>query len=274
MNISTNNQNKIKIQKIGKVLKIDKDGFLIKKASLKLIELDWLKAVKTTVDKYKKEFGVNINSIYVRGSIAQGTAIKGISDLDMIIIFNKIVSEKDEKIALKIERMLKKEFPLIKYYNINLTTLEKVKNSKKLSFFLKIQSVCVYGQDASVELPKVKPGKDTAIHSSYLKLIFENRRAEILKIKNKEQIKNSCSALMKVILRVGYELIAKKEKAFTRDLYFCYKGFIKYYPEKNEEMYKVLDLALNPTSDKKEIFNIMIIFEDWLMNEIRKSGLV
>jgi len=271
MNILANKQNKIKIKKIGKVLQVDKNGYLIKQASAKLINSYWFKIVKTAVKEYQKGFNTNIQSIYVRGSIAQGTAIKGISDLDIIIILNNSVSEDDKKLLLKIEKSLKKQFPFVKYYNINLTTKEQIKKSKKLLFFLKIQSVCVYGTDISIKLPKIKPGKNTTIHTPYLELILNERYEEILKNNNKEQIKNSCSALMKVILRVGYELVAKREKAFTRDLYFCYKGFIKYYPGKDKEMYQVLDLALNPTSNKKEIFNIMDGFGKWLDGEAKKT---
>jgi len=261
----------MKIEKLGKILKIDKNGYLIKKASLKLIEPYWMKILKIIVDKYKKEFGINIKSIYVRGSISQGTAKKGISDVDIIVIFNKLVSDADKKVAQKIEKTLKKQFPSIKGYDIKLATLEQIKGSKKLCLFLKVQSVCIYGKDISSKLPQIKPGNDTVIHSKYIKIILKKRRDEIIKSKNKELTKDLCFSLMKPILRVGYELVSKQEKAFTRDLYFCYKGFIKYYPQKEQDMYRVLELAINPTSDKNEILNIIDIFGGWLSKEVEKT---
>ena len=62
---------------------------------------------------------------------------------------------------------------------------------------------------------------------------------------------------MKRILRAGYELVMEKEKGYTRDLYPCYAGFTKYFPEQGSEMRQVLQLALNPTENISTIKNIL-----------------
>ena len=41
-----------------------------------------------------------------------------------------------------------------------------------------------------------------------------------------------------------------KEQRYTRDLYLCYESFAKHYPEKEREMYRALELAINPKTDR------------------------
>lgn len=270
MKVSGKNK-KIEIKKLGKVLKTDKNGFLIKKVSLRLIDLYWMKILNRMVLAYKNKFGENIHSIYVRGSIPLGTAQKGFSDVDLIVILNKPISKAEEKWEQMLENKIKRQFPSIKYFDVKFTTKEQVITSKKLCLFIKTGSVCLYGKDMSPEIHKIKPGKDTVIHSRYIGRILQIERPKIVESKSESITKGLCSTLMKPILRVGYELVAEREKAFTRDLYFCYKGFIKYYPQKEKDMYRVLELAINPTSDKNEILNIIDVFGTWLKKEVEKT---
>ena len=268
---ASNNSKNIKIKKLGKVLKTDKNGYLVKKTSLKLIDPYWMKILNKMVIAYRNKFSKNIHSIYVRGSIPLGTAQKDFSDVDLIVILNRSILKVEKKWEKTLESKIKKQFPSIKYFDVKFTTKEQVFILNKLCIFIKIGSVCLYGKDISSEILKIKPGKDTAIHSKYIERILQIERLKITKSKRQFITKSLCSALMKPILRVGYELVAKREKAFTRDLYFCYKGFIKYYPKKEKEMYKILELAINPISDKTEILNIIDVFGNWLTKEVKKT---
>jgi len=58
-------QKKINIEKIGKVLKTDKDGYLIKEASPKLITPKWMEIINAVITEYKREFGSQLHSVYV-----------------------------------------------------------------------------------------------------------------------------------------------------------------------------------------------------------------
>jgi hypothetical protein len=69
---------------------------------------------------------------------------------------------------------------------------------------------------------------------------------------------------MKRFLRVGFELCAEKERAYTRDLYPCYQVFSKYYPEQERNMYQALDWALNPIDDKQRLTEFIKKFGSWL----------
>ncbi|MEZ4103239.1 MAG: hypothetical protein R3B55_01620 [Candidatus Paceibacterota bacterium] len=85
-----------------------------------------------------------------------------------------------------------------------------------------------------------------------------------------EDIKNKCVWLMKNILRSGFEITMERSKRYTRDLYLCYKDFSEYYPEKEKIMREVLDLALNPISDKEKILEIKDKITPFLLEEAKK----
>lgn len=72
---------------------------------------------------------------------------------------------------------------------------------------------------------------------------------------------------MKRILRTGHELVAERSVRFTRDLYRCWEGFGEYYPEKKNEMYHVLDLAINPIVDTVKILETIGSVENFLGEE-------
>jgi hypothetical protein len=42
------------------------------------------------------------------------------------------------------------------------------------------------------------------------------------------------------------ELVMEAEQRFTRDLYLCYESFAKHYPAQRAQMYRAMELALNP----------------------------
>ncbi len=130
------------------------------------------------------------------------------------------------------------------------------------------QSLCIYGTPVSV--PRLKPGKEMAIHARG----FHNRMTWfeqfLAKDEPEEEIKKGCVWLMKGFLRVGFEITMERERVYTRDLYRCYETFSKYYPEKEPDMREVLYLALNPVSDRAVIKKVVDLMGKWLIQEIPK----
>ncbi len=58
----------------------------------------------------------------------------------------------------------------------------------------------------------------------------------------------------------------EKEQRFTRDLYLVYESFADHYPEKRNEMFHALDLAVNPVATR-EAEDFTRNFGDWLARE-------
>lgn len=46
-------------------------------------------------------------------------------------------------------------------------------------------------------------------------------------------------------------LVVSRAKVFSRDLYYCYELFAKFYPQEEAIMRQALEYALNPTENKE-----------------------
>lgn len=257
---------KIDIKPLGSYFKLDEEGYLINPASLEKIQNKWKPLVKDIVDIYREKYEENLKQVYVRGSVAKGEAVEGVSDIDTFAYVDFPLEYLNEnKIDQEMIKALEKKYNFVEDVEIQVYPLSNIPNNH----IILNQSVCVYGD--SIKIPKQKPGKEMSIHASgfhnrfvwFDKFLLEKDEAD-------EEIKKDCVWLMKGLLRTGFEITMEREKKYTRDLYLCYETFSKYYPEKEPEMKEVLKLALNPTADKLKIKKVMDNLGQWLLSEIPK----
>lgn len=255
---------KIEIKPMGSYFEIDSEGYVINPASIEKIQEEWKPLIEDIIDVYKKAYGEDLKQVYIRGSVAKGEAVKGVSDVDTFAYVDRTrESLKDNTTIREMRKLLEEKYDFVEEIEIAASPLSDMSTD----YIILNQSVCVYGEP--IEVPKFKPGKEMSIHASG----FHNRfswfdRFLTQESEPEDEIKKRCVWLMKGLLRVGFELTMEREQKYTRDLYRCYETFAKYYPEKEPEMREVLDLALNPTSDKNELKRVMDNLGQWLLSEI------
>lgn len=256
-----------KIRKIGSVLKTDKDGFIINESSLDKIKSPWREAVEEIKKAYLDNLKDAVHSIYIRGSVARGVAIEGISDIDTLAIITK---EIDRSWVRGVRTKLNKKFVFstgIEFGFVNYNQLfEELFESR---FLIKTQSVCIFGEDVSTKIEKFKADLNTSSQfNRKLKEVLNNAKNGISNNPDKEDIREWCRWVAKRILRAGFVLVMDKEQVFTRDLYPCYEIFAKYYPQQASKMYTALELAINPIDDVKTIVSFIDDFGFWLEAEV------
>lgn len=250
----------IPIKEIGSYFQVDSEGYLINPASVEKISAEWKPVVNDIVDAYKAHYGANLHSVYVRGSVGKGDATPGVSDVDT---FAYVTLPKDQiktDWVKSFEDKLAEKYPFVQGFEISVDPVKTAPDDR----ILLLQSACVFGEDLSKTMPKVKVGKETLGHVYSFKknLVWFDEWAQ--KPQEKSEIRNSCTWLMKRFLRTGLELTMERAGLYTRDLYPSYKVFAEYYPDKEAEMKEVLYLALNPTDDIEAIKKIRNDFGVWL----------
>jgi hypothetical protein len=266
--------NKIEIKPMGTYFELDPQGFVINPASIEKIQSKWLPAIQDVVEVYKKVLGDKLINIYIRGSVAKGQAVDGISDLDTYCFIENPNTESIEEykavlISYRDEIDTYKESIELKYNfisDIELQVHPKKRIDKEL--IMLSQSVCVFGEP--FEIQKLKPGKDLASHSPGFERFLTGLDDFFNSETSTERNKVKCSWVMKRFLRTGFEICMERSNRYTRDLYKCYETFIEYYPEKELQMREILELALNPTSDRQKIKQIVDSFGPWLQRKINK----
>ncbi len=81
----------IEIKPCSSFLDIDSNGYVLKKAEQSLKQNEWQSIINDNINYYK-EAVADLVSVYVRGNVAKGIAVKNISDLDSFFISAKPVT--------------------------------------------------------------------------------------------------------------------------------------------------------------------------------------
>ena len=279
MNKNQHNQVlKVQIKRIGSYLPINDRGYLINRDNIQNNQSHWLAAVEAVNDIYLTKWTDNIHSIYIRGSIAKGIAIDRVSDIDSFAVikagkFESIdISDRAlfEAWAEDSEAMLQAKFPFITGLELGLEPFEDVKDRDNIySFIIKVEAVCIYGEDLADRIAPYKLSPEIAFQTKYIHFHLEQFLSEYPNETESEK-KLWLNWLMRRFLRLGMELIMQDERNYTRDLYLCYESFAKHYPERAEQMYHALELAINPQTNE-EAMTFVRSFGDWLVNEASKK---
>lgn len=265
----------VEILRIGHFFITDDQGFIVNEASLEKVIMPWNIIVTEIVQALLINLGDIIHSIYLRGSVASGQAIEGISDVDFIIV----VSSGEETLERSWEETLIKRMK-IKYAFCSSVDIKYINHKNILSsssphhaytrMLLKTQSICVYGKSLENLIRRYKPGTDMVYLSPFIKTDIA-RSVNALQTADDltaEYINRTCQWIAKQIVRVGFEMVMENEKTYTRDLYFCFEAFSKHFPDKKKNMEKVLRLAVDPHPDPKETLKLLTDFGYWIVSKV------
>jgi len=255
----------IPIKEIGKFFDKDSEGYLINPASKEKITDEWKPVVQDIVEEYKSHYGENLHSVYIRGSVAKGDAVVGISDVDTFAYVTLKQQDIKTDWTNSFEKKILLKYPFAQGIELSVNSIENAHDNK----ILILQSACVYGEDLNKKMPKVKVGKETMGHVYVFAKNLAWFDGWLVRPPTPEQIKKTCTWLMKRFLRTGIELTMEQRGLYTRDLYPSYKVFSECYPEKEVEMKEVLYLALNPSDDLDIIKRIRNTFGVWIEEQTK-----
>lgn len=260
------------IRQIGDFLPIDEEGYIQNTLSPDNIQENWKPVVDDVVKAYKEHFGDKVVSVYLRGSVAKGLAIEGISDVDNFAVIDLPREELDLSWQKDFLIEMKNKYPFTDDVEVGVFTLEDFNQGRNPKMFAKTQGLLVYGENLTKDLPEYKIGRDMVAHGFGLQRGMELNRNHIEKNKdNSGIIKSRCKVMMKRIVRVGMELVMVRANKYTRDLFLCWKEFSRFYPDKSEEMMRALKLSVAPTDNIDEINEIFDNLGSWLVEEFNKQ---
>lgn len=246
----------------GKFNELDSEGFIKNSGIYPIIQEEYTAPVNKSVELTLEKFGNIIHSIYIRGSVSKGIAIHNVSDIDFIFLsFRPITKEEKEILYLEFEPQIIEQYPFINGIEFHFIPMDFL---QKNQFLFSTQCANIFGEDINLTLPKFKIDKCAFAHIYTLKNDMSDAFDD----------KHSCAWIMKRMVRVGFELCMIRAQKYTRDLYPCYETFAEYYPERKEEMFEALSLAIFPTEDSAEISRILNNLGLFLLGEIEQQKLI
>lgn len=107
-----------------------------------------------------------LHSIYVYGSVAQGYAVAGRSDLDISLILTRPATEHEQQMLADLRISLALAHPVVSKIDFDIGTLEEVQNPanhNNWGYWLKHHCRCVYGEDLRAQFPLFRPSRTVAV---------------------------------------------------------------------------------------------------------------
>jgi len=261
-----------KIKKIGRFCPVDDEGFIINDAHFNKIQPVFWEVIQEIKDTCCQLLRDDLHSVYIRGSIPRGIGIEGVADVDMIILVRKDPQIIDLRWRKKLEAQIAQQFNCISGVELSFYSEKEVINSEDFSFIgfmIKTHSVCIFGEDVKLYLPKYKVGQEIAYeHLIQLRKQIEQVRKELIHNQDLDDIEDCCRWIMKIIIRAGLALTIDRERLYSRDLYPAYALFSKHFPEQEKNMRTALQYVIEPIKDIEEILSLLDMFGDWLIEKV------
>ncbi|GAB4214946.1 MAG: hypothetical protein OHK0012_13990 [Synechococcales cyanobacterium] len=257
---------------MGSFFALDTDGYVINPCELGLITSPWQDLVVALRQSCVSQLGASLHSLYLRGSVARGRGILGVSDLDAVAVLN-LEPGSLQPDFLPLRQALQRTFPWcqgIEILGIPLATVW----DPPVAALLKTQALCLAGMDLRPQLPPVKPGLALVTHAWTLRRDLQQVLAEWRQMSQipppslTQRVRRRCGWLARRMVRSGFELVMERENTFTRDLYPCYAVFAKYYPQQERSMAKALELAIMPSANRAGLVVFVQQWGRWLVTEI------
>ena len=261
------------IRNLGTVLQTDENGYLISEADASYIVEPWKSVVEDTKNTYLSHIDEeHIHSMYVRGTVARGKGIEGVSDVDTFVVTTCDPDELDLSWGRTERKKLEEKHSFVSGVEFDIKWYDEVfgptDGGFEDRFTIKTQSACVYGEGLSSHIEPCKADVATA------RRLGNDFESALSKAKNRlneastpEEKRFWCRWMMKRILRGGFLLVMPQEQGFTRDLYPSYERFARWYPEKASQMRQALEWAINPTDEVQQVLAFLETFGSWLSEE-------
>ncbi|MEU1407143.1 hypothetical protein ABZ471_33185 [Streptomyces sp. NPDC005728] len=199
----------------------------------------WRPLIESLVDEYRSRYR-DLASVYVRGSVANGTAVFGRSDLDLIAVTHQEHAVDRAWTQEAVDRTLSRHSTAVDI-DLAITSATAILTDRKSGFYIKTQSALVYGEDFAPRIAPYRIDADAFSHLFNLELDLKTVRCAVDDASD-VLARTLVLRLVKRVLRAGLELIAERLQEYTRDPDMCCEFFGKYYPEKAAAMQNILHL--------------------------------
>lgn len=263
----------VEVRRTGSVLYTDGDGFLIPSASRDKIVPPWSGAVDHLSDSLPRHLHEHLHSGYVRGSVASGTAIEGVSDLDGVAVLLGDYRGLDPAWMASLKEEWRSLFPFCRGIEVLVLDHDRVMANAGMNrwgFLLATQSVNIFGEDLCRSLPRFRPGPLAVMHAPQLEIDLGRVLLAIAQEPLASEREGWCAWVMRRIVRAGFELVMEKEMFWTRDLYAGWEAFARHHPDRSTELREALELAVNPTGDVAKVRRVAAGIGSWVAERGRE----
>lgn len=232
--------------------------------------------INEVVDRLVQQAGAMLHSIYIYGSVAEGRALVGKSDLDLCIIFNRRINTQELKALWDLRLSLEQSYPVVSKIDFDIGILAEVldtENKYSWGYWLKHHCRAIFGPDLAKQFDPFKPSKTIAIavNGDYLN-VLNHYIYKITESVDSIQIKHLQRAAARKLLRSTNILRSELDTDWPDTLDQYVEKFIHQYPKLKKEISFFLSESYQPQADKEIFIKQLKTFLVWLNYAIKAQN--
>lgn len=248
------------------------DGTIAREGALDRVPAAFAPVVDAARTRIAETFdGARLHSAYVYGSIPRGTAVPGVSDLDLQLALRHEPTEADRADARAVEAALDRAYPQIDGVGILLTSTRAVLSDIErhdAGFFLACLCTPLFGPDLAERLPRYRPTSLLARETNGdLAPALERWRARAAHAVTDADRRALSRVVARRVVRTGFTLIMPRWGGWTSDLDASAELFGRYYPERGEQMRTAAVIGRAPSADPAALSALTDDLGPWLAAE-------
>lgn len=248
------------------------DGTIAREGSLDRVQALFVPVVEAARTHIAATFGgPRLHSAYIYGSIPRGTAVPGVSDLDLLVVLRDAPATADRAAAGRVESTLGRSFPqiegvglLLASSSVLLSDLERYDGG----FFVACLCTPLLGEDLAPQLPRYRPTAMLARETNGdLALLLPHWRLKAAKAATDTERRALSRGIARRLVRTGFTLVMPRWGGWTSDLAQSAELFARYYPDRAGQMRMAAATARSPSADPAVLDELIVNLGSWLASE-------
>jgi uncharacterized protein len=251
---------------------LDGEGFIAREGSLDRVSEVFVPVVAAARAAIGEVFGPGrLHSAYLYGSVPRGTAVPGVSDLDLLLALRQEPTRADRDDANRLGSSLDACFRQVNGVGMllfSIGTLLSEHERHDLGWFVACLCTPLLGDDLATALPRYRPTTLLARETNGdLGLALPRWRARAAAAGTPAERCAISRGAARRIVRTGLTLVMPRWGGWTSDLIKSAEVFADYYPQRAGQMRQAAAVARTPSADPTVLRMLIEDLGPWLAAE-------
>jgi predicted nucleotidyltransferase len=251
---------------------LDEDGFIAREGDLARVPEAFAPVVAAAREGIAAAFGPGrLHSAYLYGSIPRGTAVPGVSDLDVLLALHDEPAPADRAAARRLEDELDARFPQLNGAGIILASTTTVLSDLErhdYGWFVACLCTPLTGENLGTRLPRYRPTSLLARETNGdLGDVLPGWRDRLRAERTEDGLRALSRSVGRRVVRTGFTLVMPRWGGWTSDLTESADVFGQYYPDRAGQMAAAAAIGRAPAADRAVLIMLIDDLGPWLAAE-------
>ncbi|KRE44289.1 nucleotidyltransferase family protein [Paenibacillus sp. Soil724D2] len=239
---------------------LDRNGYILSDVALDKIDNAYFPCMQESVEKLARLFSHLLHSVYVYGSVARGEAVAVKSDLDILVIFNGMLSAEELAELKTLTKALSRKYHcLVRDVGIAVANYDYVVDPENYyeQAFLKELCVCVHGEDLRERFGPYKLTSEIAISFNGDIREVLARTISRLESASNEEFKTLLQSFARKLIRTYYSMVMVRSQIWSTRLHEQSEVFINHFHQKEPIIRTLQKWIEEPIANREPVLELL-----------------